>query len=58
MDAFIYNLERGAEETEHDFNTRFDRETSKAEKMAGALVPMWNPTSIGQCSSSGMTRKA
>ncbi len=41
MDAFIYKLERGPEETVHDFNTRFDRETSKAEKVAGVFAPMW-----------------
>ena len=41
MDDFIYKLERGSEETVHDFNTRFDRETSKAEKVAGVLTPIW-----------------
>ncbi len=41
MDAFIYKLERGPQKTAHDFNARLDRGTSKAEKVAGVLAPMW-----------------
>jgi hypothetical protein len=40
MDAFMYRFERGQEETVNDFNLRFDRELTKAEKVAGSLTPV------------------